>query len=108
MKTSHLMLNLIVAGFMTAGAILWAAGARQDAPPKKGLDSYKASERLAKWSGKQSSSSQSKVQAPFKTGNNAQSEAVPQFEGALIYSDDWSYNDYGVYTFTAQSPISFN
>ena len=108
MKLSNQTTQLVVAGVLTAGICLWAAGSRQEMPPKKSLTSYKATERLANWPKKNSGSDKTEFHPTTRRiAKLAQSASAAQFECALLYSEDWSYNDYGVYTFSAESPIAF-
>ncbi|MDE6648422.1 MAG: choice-of-anchor J domain-containing protein [Muribaculaceae bacterium] len=107
MKLLNITTRLALAG-MATGAFLWTTASKQEAPAKVSLKSYKASECLSHWQKKKSTTSQSEFQALSKTGGKAApaTNAV-QFECSLLYSEDWKYDDYGVYTFSAQSPVAF-
>lgn len=108
MKLLNITTRLAIAGVMATGVFLWTTASKQDPPAKASLKSYKASERLTNWPVKKSTQSQASFQnSTARVGKAAPTGSAVQFESVLLYSEDWQYDDYGVYTFSAQSPISF-
>lgn len=73
-------------------------------PSKVDLKHYKASEKLANWPKKNTAS---KAKKAMDGKRLSEGDSPVQFEGALVYSEAWSYQDYGVYTFAAEETPAF-